>query len=217
MKSVSKLATIAVVALLLLTLTSSARQAGTQTGAQATPDQTGRQALTKDASRGSTPAASNAAVLEAWSKYSLEETGVSVDLPGEPQSFTVPTSRDMPQGTVLKGLFYSGNGLALFATYGLTPYSGGAYDFVTAMMDGLMKQQGLTNAKLHADRNTRAQRIPLKIVGKVNGVSTEFRGTLVYINDSEEVLMVMAEFAQSDVKARAAAIRALESIQISQQ
>ena len=220
MKCVSKLATGAGFVILLSIVTTGAQDAGARTGlsnaAQSPIDPKAGQELTKDP-KSSTPSGSAAAAAEAWATYTLDETGVSLDLPGEPQMFAIPPSREMPQGSMLKGLIYGGNGLALFATYGLTPYSGGAYDFVTAMMDGLMRKQGLSSAKLHADRNTRAQRIPLKIIGKINGVSTEFRGTLIYINDSEEVLMVMAEFSQSDAKARAVAVRALDSIQISHQ
>lgn len=150
---------------------------------------------------------------EGWSRYSLEDTGASLELPAPPQMVNVPGSNEMPGG-FFKNYFYKGSDVLVFISYAMTSNSRDAWDFVAGWMDGLMKQQGVTDARIEANRNLRAKRVPVKVVGKVNGTQVEFRGTIFFINGEKEVLMVLSEFTQASAKARAIATRAVDSVEV---
>lgn len=151
---------------------------------------------------------------EGWARYSLEDTGASLELPGEPQMLRVPVSGET-SGSVLRSYFYRGDGVAVFVSYALTPNSGEAGRFVGGWVDGLMKHLGVTDSRIEANRNLRAKRVPVRVTGKIDGIETEFKGTVFFIDEEREVLMVLAQFTQRMAKARAVATRAVDSVEVS--
>ncbi|MEK6304278.1 MAG: hypothetical protein AABO41_26615 [Acidobacteriota bacterium] len=150
---------------------------------------------------------------EAWTRYSLEDTGASLELPGEPQSFNVPVPAKMP-GAVLKNYYYKSGDVLVIISYSMTPNSMDAWSYAAGWMDGLLKQQGITDATIEPVRDLRAKRVPIKVIGKLNGTPVELRGAVLFIDQQKEVLVVLAEFKQANAKARAVATRAVDSVQI---
>jgi len=146
-----------------------------------------------------------------WSRYSLEHAGASLELPGEPRMVTVAPSEEMAAG-VYKTYFYKGGDALVSITYALTPDSMQAWNFVGGFMEGTMKN--LTDSKIEGNRDPRAKRVPIRVTGKINGVAMEFKGTIYFIDEQKEVLMVLAQFPQSSANARAVATRAVDSVEI---
>ncbi len=153
------------------------------------------------------------AAAEGWARYSLEDTGASLELPGEPQMLSVPVSGETSAG-VYRSYFYRGDGVAVFVSYALTPKSRDAGNFVGGWMDGLMKHLGVTDSRIEANRNLRAKRVPVRVTGKVSGIEVEFKGTIFFIDEEREVLMVLAQFTQRMAKARSIATRAVDSVEV---
>lgn len=154
-----------------------------------------------------------AGAAEGWARYSFEDIGASLELPGEPQMLSVPVSEE-PAGGVFKSYFYRGDGIAVFITYALTPKSRAAGNFVGRWMDGVLKHLGVTDSVIEANRTPRAKRVPVRVTGKVSGVEVEFKGTVFFMDEEREVLMVLAEFTQGMAKARAMATRAVDSVEV---
>lgn len=150
---------------------------------------------------------------EAWTRYSLEDTGASLELPGEPQSFSVPVPEKL-QGAVLKNFFYKSSDVLVIISYTMTPKSMDAWSYAAGWMDGLIKQQGITEPTIEPYRDLRARRVPVKVTGKLNGAKVELRGTILFIDQQKEVLIVLAEFKQSNSKARVVATRAVDSVEV---
>jgi hypothetical protein len=150
---------------------------------------------------------------EGWARYSLEDTGASLELPGEPQMLSVPVLDKMP-GAVLKNYYYKGGEVLVLIGDPMTPRSMDAWSYAAGWMDGLVKQQGISDATIEPVRNFRARRVPIKVIGKLNGAQVELRGTIFFIDGQKEVLMVLAEFKQANAKARAVASRAVDSVEV---
>jgi hypothetical protein len=148
---------------------------------------------------------------EGWSRYLLEDTGASLELPGEPHMVTVAQSEDMAAG-VYKTYFYKGGDATVFVTYALTPDSMAAWNFVGGFMKGMTKN--LTDSRIEGNRDARAKRVPIRVTGKINGAAIEFKGTIFFIDEQKEVLMVLAQFPQSSANARAFATRAMDSVEV---
>ena len=150
---------------------------------------------------------------EEWTRYSLEDTGASLELPGEPQSVSVPVP-DKMRGAVLKNYFYKSGEVLVIISYSMTPNSRDAWNYAAGWMDGLMKQQGITDATIEPVRDFQAKRVPIKVIGKLNGTQVELRGAILFIDQQKEVLIVLAEFKQANARARAVATRAVDSVEV---
>ena len=77
-----------------------------------------------------------------------------------------------------------------------------------------MKNLGVTDPRVEANRNVGAKRVPMTVSGKVNGTPVEFKQTMFFIDEEKEVLTVLAGFPQANSKARGVATRAVDSIEV---
>jgi hypothetical protein len=126
---------------------------------------------------------------------------------------TVSQSEEMSAG-VYRTYFYKSGDVTVFIGYSLTPDSKEALNYIGGWLDGLMKNLGVTDPRVEANRNVGAKRVPMMVFGKVNGTPVEFKQIMFFIDEEKEVLAVLAGFPQANSKARAIATRAVDSVEV---
>jgi hypothetical protein len=151
-----------------------------------------------------------------WARYTLPGTTLSLELPSEPYNLPNRPGTELPEGVSVGHFGSTGRRMSIFMTYAHMQAAQDAREYAVAALDTLITHKRVSDCNSTFDRSMASLRVPVRITCQADGVDMELTGIVFFANDHRRVLVVLGFFATDNPQARASALRAVNSVRISQ-